>query len=311
MLLRALLCSALAAALLLSLAGAAQAQARDPIIGIGEQKPGFFADQHFTALGLRDVRVIASWDALNSRSERAELDAYMAQAEEAGARVLLGFGHSRMRGRTRVLPSPARFRHEFLRFRARYPLVRDYLTWNEANHCGQPTCHRPERAARYFDVIAANCTGCRIVAADVLDSSRLAAWVSRFLRAARHRPRIWGLHNYIDANRFYTRGTRSLLRTVRGEVWFTETGGLVERRNNSRILFPGSTSHQARAMRFVFRLARLSPRRIRRIYVYHWNPAGPDATWDSALIGPDGVPRPAYDVLRSWIQRSVARRAAG
>jgi hypothetical protein len=306
---RALLCAALAAALALALAGAAQAQTRDPVIGVGEQDPSFFTNEHFRALGLRDVRVIVGWDALSNRWERAELDAYMAAAEEAGARVLLGFGHSRVSGRTRRLPSPARFRREFLRFRARYPLVRDYLTWNEANHCGQPTCRRPERAARYFDVIHANCTGCRIVAADVLDTSRLSSWVSRFLRAARHRPKIWGLHNYIDANRFYTRGTRTLLRTVRGQVWFTETGGLVQRRNNSRILFPGSEPHQARAMRFVFRLARLSPRRIRRIYVYQWTPKGPEATWDSALLRPDGAPRPAYDVLRSWIERANARRA--
>jgi hypothetical protein len=304
---RLVTCGALAAALLLSLAGAAQAQTRDPVIGIGEQKPGFFTNEHFTALGVRDVRVIAAWDALSYRWQRAELDAYMAAAEEAGARVLLGFGHSRIKGRTKILPSPKRFRREFRRFKARYPLVRDYLTWNEANHCGQPTCRRPERAAQYFDVIASNCSRCRIVAADVLDTSKLAPWLRRFVRAARHKPRIWGLHNYIDANRFYTRGTRALLRTVRGEVWFTETGGLVERRNNSKILFPGSEPHQAKAMRYVFRLARLSPRRIRRIYVYQWTPAGPDATWDSALLRADGVPRPAYDVLRSWIE---TRRAA-
>ena len=59
-------------------------------------------------------------------------------------------------------------------------------------------------------------------------------------------------------------------------------------------------------MRYVFRLARLSPRRIRRIYVYQWTPAGPDATWDSALLRADGVPRPAYDVLRNWIETSRA-----
>ena len=182
MLRRLVTCAALAAALLLSLAGAAQA--RDPVIGIGEQKPGFFTNEHFTALGVRDVRVIAAWDALSYRWQRAELDAYMAAAEEAGARVLLGFGHSRAEGRTRTLPTPKRFRREFRRFRARYPLVRDYLTWNEANHCGQPTCRRPERAAQYFDVIAADCRGCRIVAADVLDTSRARA-VAAAVRARR------------------------------------------------------------------------------------------------------------------------------
>ena len=49
---------------------------------------------------------------------------------------------------------------------------------------------------------------------------------------------IWGLHNYIDANRFRTRGTRALLRAVKGDVWFTETGGLVVRRNGSTVEFP-------------------------------------------------------------------------
>lgn len=303
---RIVLCAALAVATLLS--AAAAAQARDPVVGLGEQKPAFFADQRFTDLGVRDVRVIAGWDALDSRWQRQELDAYMAAAEEAGARVLLGFGHSRIDGRSRRLPSLKRFRKEFLRFRARYPLVRDYLTWNEANHCGQPTCKRPRRAAQYFDIVTSNCRGCRVVAADVLDTSRLKGWLEDFVRAAKHKPKIWGLHNYIDANRFYTRGTRALLRTVKGEVWFTETGGLVERRNGSRIAFPGSPRHAARALRFVFKLARLSPR-VRRIYVYQWAPVGPDATWDSALLGPDGEPRPAYDVLKSWIKRSRARRA--
>ena len=55
---------------------------------------------------------------------------------------------------------------------------------------------------------------------------------------ARGRRLIWGLHNYIDANRFRTTGTRSLLRAVPGEVWFTETGGLVVRNNGSPVEFP-------------------------------------------------------------------------
>ena len=67
--------------------------------------------------------------------------------ENAGARVLLGFSHSRSRCKraARRCPSPRRFRREFLRFRARYPLVKTYLTWNEANHRGQPTWNHPER----------------------------------------------------------------------------------------------------------------------------------------------------------------------
>ena len=56
------------------------------------------------------------------------------------------------------------------------------------------------------------------MAADVLDGSKMPAYVQAVRRHARHRPRIWGLHNYIDANRFRTTGTRALLRAVPGRA---------------------------------------------------------------------------------------------
>ena len=238
----------------------------------------------------------------------------MAAAEEAGARVLLGFGHSRGSNEKR-LPSAAEFRREFLRFRARYPLVRDYLTWNEANHCSQPTCRRPERAARYFDVVAANCRGCRVVAADVLDDSRVERWVRRFKAAARYKPRIWGIHNYVDANRFRTTGTRTLLRITKGEVWFTETGGLVERRNERRIVWPRSSARAARALEQVFKLARLSPRRVTRVYLYQWDPAGHRQPGADLGLGADGWPAagpvpPTTCCATGWPRRPPGAPAA-
>ena len=51
----------------------------------------------------------------------------------------------------------------------------------------------------------------------------------KFKRYAK-RPRIWGLHSYGDTNHFKPlslTATRQLLRKVRGEVWLTETGGIV------------------------------------------------------------------------------------
>ena len=47
-------------------------------------------------------------------------------------------------------------------------------------------------------------------------------------------PRYWGMHNYIDANRLRTTGTRRMLRAVKGQIWFTETGGIVARRTAAR-----------------------------------------------------------------------------
>jgi hypothetical protein len=302
------------AALLLAavcvLGAARPALAAEPLVGIGEQHTEMFSDPFWQRLQLHRVRYTVAWDALHYPDQAAEADVYMSAARAAGADVLLGFGHSRVASRVRVLPSPRRFRREFLAFRARYPWVHEFLTWNEANHCSQPTCRRPDVAARYYNALRGACRGCTIVAADVLDTSKMPAWIRAFRRRAKGRHLIWGLHNYIDANRFRTRGTLSLLRTVKGTVWFTETGGLVERNNGSPIEFPQNKWHAARATRWVFqRLARLSPR-VRRVYLYQWSPAGPGSTWDSALVGADGQPRPAYQVLEEHLRAAAERRAS-
>ena len=59
----------LALAALLVFAPAASAA---PLIGIGEQHPQIFTDEAFTPLGIRDVRYVASYDALNDPVETAE-----------------------------------------------------------------------------------------------------------------------------------------------------------------------------------------------------------------------------------------------
>ena len=209
-----------------------------------------------------------------------------------------------------TLPTPERFLFEFRRFRARYPWVEEYAAWNEANHCGEPTCHRPRLVAAYYRNMRRECPDCRILAAEVLDTPNMVRWVRAFRRAAHGEPRYWGLHNYVDANRRRTRGTRRLLRAVKGLVWFTETGGIVARHNPHRITFPESRRHAAVATRFVFRrLARLS-RRVTRVYIYQWNAGPPPATWDSGLVGPTGRVRPAYFVVARALGRQAARDAA-
>lgn len=296
-------------ALLGLLATAAPAEAgKRPAIGIGEQKVSMFADPDWQRLGLRDVRYVAPWDALRDPRQRALLDAWMASARASGARVLLGFAHSlRSRKLARTLPKPWRFERQFVRFRARYPYVRDWLVWNEANHPLALTANRPGIAARYFDAVRRNCLRCRVVAADVLDVRGMPHWISRFKRVAHFRPRIWGVHNYADANQFGSKNTRALLKVTRtGKVWFTETGGLVLRREykGARVTrtFRYSLRHAARATRHAIRLARLS-RRINRVYLYHWQAPFPVTNWDSALVGPRGKPRRSYRTLVRELKR--------
>jgi hypothetical protein len=277
------------------------AGAKVPLIGIGEQHPRMFTDEAFPPLGIRDVRFIASYDALRNEVERTELDVYLRAARAAHVRVLLGFGHSRDPLKAHTAPSVKAFEREFVKFRKRYPWIRDYLTWNEANHCSQPICRNPKRGAQYYLALRKRCSGCRIVAADLLDGSNLTKWATAFQKAIGKRRVIWGLHNYIDANRFRTRGTKALLRAVKGDVWFTETGGIVRRSNNTGLKLPQSTRHAAKATTYVFKLAALS-KRVKRVYFYHWSPAPtPNATWDSALVDKHDRPRPAYEVLYAWL----------
>src|SRR3954468_17082339 len=287
-------------------ASAATTRSAPTVVGIGEQSPAIFTDPHWAALRSRDVRYIAPWDTLmGPRWQREETDAYMNAARDAGARVLLAFGHSRVGKRRRALPSPRVFRREFLKFHRRYPWVRNYLTWNEANHCSQPTCHKPGRAARFYDILRNTCPKCTVSAPALLDKGDLPQWVRAFERKAKHRVRIWSLHNYIDANRFRTSGTRSMLRATKAKIWFTETGGLVRRNNGSHIEFADSPPHAVKATRWVAKLARLSPR-VQRVYFYDWVAPNRHATWDSALTNRHGQPRPQYNVVRSYIRHSRA-----
>jgi hypothetical protein len=303
------LSAALAAALVLALAAAAlpSTAGATVAIGIGDQKADMFTDPVFAQLGIRYARISVPWNVLDYAWQRDDLDAWIAAAKAAGVQPLVGFGHARGNQR-RVLPSPSRFRAEFRRFRARYPSVTTFATWNEANHCGEPTCHRPELVAAYYRQLRRECPSCTIVASEVIDMPNMASWLKAFQKQLGFRPKLWGLHNYLDANRLRTTGTRALLKATDGRVWFTETGGIVARHNKSTVAFEESPAHAKLATQWVFdRLATLSPR-ITRVYLYNWN-AAIDDNWDSALIGPDGTPRPALAVVRHRLALAKAQRA--
>lgn len=268
-------------------------------IGIADQKASIFDDERLRDLGFGYARRSVAWDALRFRDQRAELDAWVTGAQQIGAEPMITLARSRKSTGLRYRPpTPGQVLREFLRMRKRYPGVKTWAAWNEANMCGVGTCDQPELVARYYTALRRNCPACKIVAADVLDQPNMVSWVKRFRRAARFEPKYWGLHGYIDANRFQTTRTTALLQAVRGEVWLTEIGGLVARRNNSTIRLPQGKAHAARATRFIFdRLARLD-RRVGRIYIYHWRSATRHDSWDSALVGSDGVARPALAVIK-------------
>jgi hypothetical protein len=283
---------------LLAVGGTSAAQAK-VAVGIADNKSDMFTDPRFAALKVKDVRVMVPYDALNDAKLRVWLDGWMAGAKAAGERPLVTFDRSRKR--PSYNPSAAQMAKSLKAMRKRYPFVKEFATWNEANINKQPAT-----VARWWTAMRKACPTCTILGADLLDRGNVGTWARRFVTAAKRTPKVWGLHNYDDANLLRTTGTRKLLAAVKGAVWFTETGGVVSRNNRSAVKFPTGSTHAAKATKFVFStLAKLSPR-VQRVYIYHWNTgltgkadAGDEKrTWDSGLIGPDDRPRPSLAVLQ-------------
>jgi hypothetical protein len=286
-------------------AGAGQAFAH-PVVGIADNNTQLFTDPRFLALGIDQVRDDVPWNAILQRGPERRLAAWLDYAKAEHITPLITFDHDPGNIRQQLsLPSVGEFAYAFRRFRSLFPWVKDFETWDEANFYLEGTATDPARAVAYYRVLHRDCRTCTILAPDLLDvpiteGYPLGAWARRFVSLNHGQPAIWGLNNYVGANRLETGTTEELLHAVKGRIWFTETGGIVARSNGSRVGFTENAAHAALVDRFILtKLARLSPR-IQRIYLYDWN-VSKGASWDSALISPTGTTRPGYDVLANTL----------
>ncbi|HEY5142994.1 MAG TPA: hypothetical protein VII98_05790 [Solirubrobacteraceae bacterium] len=270
-------------------------------IGIADQRPLFFTNSSFQRTRIGRARILVGWDALEVDWQRAELDAWFGAARAAGVTPLVTFGRSRTR--PDVLPTPDRYEGIVRAFRTRYPWVREFSTWNEANSCGERTCHRASLVAAWYRRLRIACPGCTLLAADLVDQPNLGDWASAFRRSATVQPTRWGLHNYLDANRHTTRFTRQMLAATRGRLWLTETGGLVARHNASTTVIPQGFTHAANATAYLFDTIRRVSGRIQRIYLYNWVAPTAPFTWDSAFVSSRLQERRSYGVLRDRLAR--------
>ena len=269
------------------------------MLAIADQKPQTFSDPLFRKLGVARSRLNTPWNSIFTEPQR--LAAWLQAAHSAGVEPLVAFEHNRgdqCPASPCSLPPLSAYKRAIAAFRSRYPWVHLLQPWNEANSATQPTGKHPEQAAAYYEAVKQICPGCTIPAADVLDSSNLARWLTRFKQALHGpTPQLWGLHNYTDTNRFRTSGTKQMLSLVPGEIWFTEAGGIVTFRTaDGRVVLPYDPNRAARAIRFLFQLARLSSR-ITRVYIYQWKIDFPGNRFDAGLVTWDGKPRPALRVV--------------
>jgi hypothetical protein len=283
---------------------------RNIVPGVSDQGTAMFSDPCFRAFGIRTARLVAPWNAIDT--ETASLDAWLGAAAAAGVEPLVAFNRARLSRCPHApceLPDVAAYEAAVGRFMARYPWVHVITPWNEPNHQSEPTFRDPEAAAAYYGAVRRACPACTIVAGDVLDTGNMLRWLTAYHAALPEEPAVWGLHNYHDTTHQVADGLESFLHAVAGEVWLTETGGIVELRNGrGRVTHPYDEERAANGVRQAFALARAHAARVRRIYIYNWQDV-PNGYFTSGLLAASGRARPAFFVFADELARLAAQRA--
>ena len=295
----------------MSLVVAAPASAKYRV-GLGEQNPQMFENPSWQSMKLKRVRYLVPWDYAKHRAQRDEVNYYMAKARFAKQDVLVTFTARRgcylpsgrySKKKACRAPSTKAYKKAFLGFDKAFPWVKTYSAWNEINHKSQPTYKSPAKAAGYYNVLRkyTKKKKFRAMAADILDTGNMTRYLATFKRYAKGTPKLWGLHNYGDVNRRRTTYTKRMLRSVPGEVWLTETGGLVKLQPS----FRRSTSRAKARTKGLFKLVnRYDTKRrgmrskITRLFVYTFYGEDSSARFDAGLMNPDGTPRPAFSVFK-------------
>ena len=284
------------------------------LVGIADQKAAMFVDPLYAQLLARQrtagriSRYIAPYDVANgSRANLPYLNEFINWYRHAHAdhvQMLVAFYHSEL-SPTR-LPSLRTYERDVRRALKRFPGVQAWQPWNEANRgqirhvLASPSA---TEAAAYYRALRSVGRGRTIVALDILDQNDVRPtlrYIAQFRAALRRMrvptPRLWGLHDYSDTNRFSTARTRAILGAVPGQVWLTETGGIVKFGRSFPNRHGSGDRRAARALAYMFRIAAASPR-VTRLYIFEWYGATAGARFDAGLLDARGTPRPGYVVV--------------
>ena len=290
-------------------ASAAPAQA-DFTVGMADQDYRMFESSRFQKLGIDKVRFLVPYDWFKKQGNEDEVKAFMERAAASDTDVLVHFTARRgcynhgkySKRKVCKAPSVKKYKKNVKRFLREFPETSEIGVWNEANHVSQPTHDKPGLAAKYFLAARSACRTCKIVAADVLDSSNMERWLRGFDAKDKGKARIYGLHNYSDVNRRRAIKTRELLRIAPGQVWLTETGGIVSFTSK----FPYNFSRAKNRTAYMFTLSDQFSRkrrglrsRVTRIYPYQYTGVERGTRFDAGLVNPDMTARPAYATFKA------------
>jgi hypothetical protein len=282
------------------------------LTGIGDEQSEMFSDSNWRRLHTRIVRYIAPYDTAVHPYSRQLAEAWIHAAEEQHQEVLVAFYHSEYI--PLHMPSPAEYQQDVRKFLKLFPHVHDYQPWNEANrgpvryHYESYNSPSALAAAKYYKALKGICHGCTVLGLDILDQPDVYPslnYIAEFQSEIHHlhttMPRVWGLHDYSDTNRFESSRTRAILNAVPGQVWLTETGGIVKFGGAFPNHHGSGLQRAARALSYMFTLASSNPR-ITRLYIYEWSGDPESAIFDAGLTDAHHKPRPGYVVVCEHLQ---------
>lgn len=282
------------------------------LTGIGDQQTEMFTNPFWLQLHTKIVRYIAPYDAAARPYSLQLAREWIGEAEADHQQVLVAFYHSEYT--PTKMPSVAVYQRDVKKFLALFPRVKQYQAWNEANrgtvveivkgkrHIGlvSPSA---SQSAQYYKALRAICRGCTLTGLDILDGPSVSPSL-RYIGEYKHEiarlkvpmPQLWGLHNYSDTNRFQTTRTRAILAAVLGQVWLTETGGIVQFGSSFPNKKGTGLTRAAKALSFMFKIA-ASNSRIKRLYIFQWSGGTAAVRFDAGLMDPKYNPRPGYVVV--------------
>jgi hypothetical protein len=277
------------------------------LVGVADEQTEMFSDPLWQRLHTRITRYVVPYDAAVRSYSLSLATTWIHDAEAQHQQVLVAFYHSEYT--PTKLPTAQQYAHDVKKFIKLFPNVHQYEPWNEANRGNvrypgeEYDSPNPVVSAEYYVEMRDVCPGCNIVALDILDQPNVTPsleYITHFKRQIQQwgvpTPTIWGLHDYSDTNRFTNDRTRAILAAVPGQVWVTETGGIVKFGTDFPNVDGAGLTRAARALTYMFSLASSNPR-IKRLYIYQWSGAKASALFDAGLTDYHHKPRAGYVVV--------------
>jgi hypothetical protein len=274
------------------------------LTGIGDEQKEMFSNRLYQQLHTKIARYIAPYDAAVRPYSLAKAKAWIYAAKAQHQQILVAFYHSEYT--PTKMPSFAVYQRDVQKFVKLFPGVKQYQSWDEANRGNVPRAFSSPSAAaaaKYYQALKRVCKGCTVIGLDVLDQDNISstlryivAFKSEVRRLHTAMPSIWGLHNYSDINRLESWRTRQLVRALGGQVWLTETGGIVQFGGAFPNKHGSGLARATKVLKYMFAVAGAIPQ-IKRLYIYDWTGGYTSTRFDAGLMNAHDQPRPGYVVV--------------